>query len=280
MDALESTMGARLLTRSTRNVVLTEQGRRLLSHGSRALQEIDSALAAVREDGARLSGVLRVTVAPSIGRSVLPSILKPFLDTHPNLDVDLLVTDAVVDLIDGGVDIAVRVSDPNAYPDLIVHDLLPMRRIVYASQGYLRANGTPSTPGQLAEHSCLLFRPPEQSHPWMSKFEVWTFLKSGKSVDTRVDGRLSSSDADTLISAALSDLGIIVMPNWMVADHIREGALIRLFASYDIGDATEPKSLHIAYQRDHRESPKIRAFSSHLRGWFDDFVLMDASASL
>jgi len=279
MDALEETVGTRLLTRSTRRVGLTEQGRLLLSKGSRALQEIDSALAVVREGSTQLSGVLRITAAPSIGRSILPKMLKPFLGAHPDLNVDLLLTDAVVDLIETGFDIAVRVSDPDAYPDLIVSELLPMRRVVCASKGYLEANGTPSMPAQLAEHSCLLFRPPEQRHPWMSKSDAWKFRKSGNDFEVRVDGRLSSSDADTLVAAALSDMGIIVMPDWMVADHVRAGTMIRLFASYDVGEANEPKSLHLAYQRDLRDSAKIRALCSHIRAWFEDPDLAATPAS-
>jgi len=279
MDALESSVGVRLLTRSTRRVGLTEQGRLLLSRGSHALQEIETALAAVRGDGARLSGVLRVTAAPSIGRSLLSRILRPFLIDHPDLDVDLLLTDAVVDLVETGVDIAVRVSDPDAYPDLIARDLLPMRRLVCASSGYLKVNGTPSTPAQLVDHACLLFRPPEQSHPWISKSDEWTFRKSGHSFDVQVNGRLSSSDADTLVAAALSDLGIIVMPEWMVADHIRAGTLRELFAGYDVGKSSDPKSLHLAYQLDLRDSPKIRAFSSHVRDWFEGLDLASAPAS-
>ena len=279
MDALESTVGVRLLTRSTRRVGLTEQGRLLLSKGSRALQEIDSALAVVREGSTRLSGVLRITAAPSIGRSILPKMLKPFLDGHPDLNVDLLLTDAVVDLLETGFDLAVRLSDPDAYPDLIVRELLTMQRVVCASKRYLEANGTPLMPAQLAEHSCLLFRPPEQSHPWVSKSDAWIFRKSRKTFEVRVRGRLSSSDADTLVMAALSDLGIIVMPDWMVADHVRAGTLQRLFASYEVGEASQQKSLHLAYQRDLRGAPKIRALSSHIHDWFENLDLAIAAES-
>lgn len=272
MDALEASVGVKLLIRSTRKIKLTAQGQRLLLHGMRALQEFEAVFASVREDVVAPTGILRVTAAPSVGHSVLPAIFAGFLAAYPGIDLDLVLTDAIVDLTETGIDVAIRVGYPTAYSELIVRELLPMRRILCAGAGYLRTSGTPLDPSDLEGHSCLLFRPQDHRYPWLSKTDVWTFRKAKKSIAVSVKGRVTSSDADTLVAAARSNLGIVVMPDWMVVDDLRAGGLVRLLSEYGVGETSESKSLHLAYQVHQRDTLRVKAFCHHVRSWFDDFA--------
>ena len=271
MDALEAAVGVRLLVRSTRRIDLTEQGRRLLTQGGGALRAFEAALARLLEEGAAARGVLRVTAAPSFGRSVLPVILEPFLAAHPGIDLDLLLTDALLDLPEAGVDLAIRVGDPNADGDLIVHDLLPMRRILCAAPGYLEANGKPTTPADLERHACLLFRAGDQPIPWTAKTATWTFRRASAVERVTVQGRMSASDADSLVAAARSNLGIAMMPDWMLVEDLRAGRLVRILEGHTLGDADDPKTLHLAYPLHHRDTPRVDALRRHLQDWFADF---------
>lgn len=268
MDALEAAAGVTLLTRSTRRIGLTEPGRRLLAQGGRALQDLDAALAGLCDAEAAPSGLLRVTAAPSFGRSVLPVILAPFLAEHPRIDLDLVLSDALLDLDEAGIDVALRVGDPAAEPNLIVSELAPMRRVLCAGPGYLGMRGTPGAPRDLADHDCLLFRAPEHAAPWLARTDVWTLRKGGEAFEVDVTGRLSSGDADSLVAAARADLGVVVMPDWMVAGDLRQGRLIRLLEDYAVGPADDAKALHLAYPPRRRHAPRVRAFCARVRCWF------------
>ncbi len=274
MDGLEVRVGVPLLTRTTRKVALTQDGRRFLAHGLRAQKDVEATIARLRDDLEQPSGQLRVTAAPSVGRSLLPRPLLSFAEAYPKIDLDLMITDRVVDLAEAGIDLAVRVGDPAAYVDLVVRDLLPMRRVVCGSPDYFHARGVPQRPEDLEHHSCLLFRPPEIDDPWRSKRDAWTFRKGERSQKVWVSGRVSSSDADALVAAACGHLGLVMMPDWMLGQDLRSGRLCRVLCDHAAGE-DDLKTLHMAYPPAQRNAPKLVAFRQHLQRWFEENAPID-----
>jgi len=270
MDALERHVGRQLLARTTRRISLTETGARLLSRSQHIVDDLDATLQDLRDDAQQPRGLLRVTAAPSVGRAVLPPLLAAFAADCPEVQVDLVLTDGVLDLEEDGIDVAVRAGALASDPDVIVHDLRPLRRVLCAAPDYLAAAGTPGRPEQLARHACLLFRPRAAEHPWQSPEETWVLTRAGTRHKIAVDGPLFSTDADALVAAARAGMGIVMMPDWLVAADIVARRLVRLLPDWTAGDPDDAKSLHLAYPVHRRQSPKVTAFCRHLQAWFDD----------
>ena len=270
MDTLEDFVGTTLLSRTTRRVELTEAGLRLLSGGAPLADDLEALVREIRETENELTGSLRVTSALSFGRSVLVGLIGEFLEDNPEVSVDLTLTDSVVDLDGHNIDVAIRIADPNLSPELIVHELSPMRRYLCASPAYIKRRGRPRRPEDLTRHDCLLFRPTFQRDVWAKASDVWTFAKltqADRSVE--VKGKISSNDADALVAAACDGHGVVAMPDWLIAPEISQGRLNRLLGGFDLL-RPEPKSLHLAYPQHRRRSRKVQAFVAAVRDGFAD----------
>ncbi|MEM7774104.1 MAG: LysR family transcriptional regulator [Pseudomonadota bacterium] len=269
MDELERRVGVTLLARSTRRVELTEAGHRLLSGGAPLVDALDALIQELQKSDSEVSGHLRITTALSFGRTLFAGILRDFLDCNAGIAIDLVSNDSVIDLDQSRVDVAIRIADPVQAPDLIAHELSPMHRCVCASPTYVAHYGRPEHPDDLQQHSCLLFRPMLPRDPWAPVSDTWTFAQGGKDAGTiRVRGKMSGNDADALVSAAREGLGIVMMPDWLIADDVSEGRLIRLLADFEVSQRPGPKSLHIAYPQHRRHSRKVQAFVSHVQRHF------------
>ena len=273
MDVLEGRIGTSLLVRSTRRVDLTEAGHRLLSGGLPLVDDLEGIIDELRDSDASLEGRLRVTTAFSLGRSLLTAVLRDFLEQHPKVAIDLISSESVIDLEEDNVDAAIRLSDPTRLPDLVVHELRSLQRWVCASPSYIERRGCPGRPQDLEHHDCILFRPVLQRDPWTPASDTWTFRGPGLDVQSvAVNGRMSGNDSDALIAMARDGLGIVMMPDWLVADDVAEGRLCRLLDNVEANWRSEPKSLHIAYPPHRRRSRKVQAFVRHVRRAFDDRV--------
>lgn len=268
MDMLEERIGVTLLVRTTRRVSLTAKGRAFLADALRARETFDAAVARARDGAEDLSGMLRITAAPSVGRTVLPRILQAFTSAHPEISIDLTLTDAVIDLAEAGIDIAIRVGDPSADSSLVVRDLRPMQRQICASPKFFERYGVPDAPTGLSSFPCLLFRPPQGQHSWLSRTDEWHFHSGDHSETVRVIGKIASSDADALLALARVDLGVLMLPDWMVTDDLEAGRLQACLGEYRAGRSEDPKTLHLAYQARDRETARVAAFRAHAVDWF------------
>ncbi|MCZ6721088.1 MAG: LysR family transcriptional regulator [Proteobacteria bacterium] len=251
---LEDQLGVQLFQRTTRRLSLTDAGRLYHERVRRILLEVDEAKLAVAQMEAVPSGILRITVPASVARLHSAPALAEFHRHYPAVQVALAVTDRVVDLIDGGYDLAIRVGRLKD-SSLIVRKIGASRRLVCASPSYLKAAGTPRTPSELSEHNCLTFR----STPGKN---LWRFRGAEGSVEVRVSGSLFADSGEVLSALAFANLGIVLVPNWLVGIHIREGRLRELLTDYEV--LPEGTPLYAVYPRQRHIAPKVRAFIDFL----------------
>lgn len=221
---LESRLQTRLLTRSTHGLTPTEAGQRFYERARTALQEADEAELAARGAGKGLSGKLRISAATTFARLHIIPHLPRFLDEHPELDIDVILDDRVIDLIAEGIDVSLRMG---VLPDsgVVARRLATSPRSVIATPGYLMKKGEPKTPAELAEHEAILY------HPQPS---LWSFTRQGAVVSATVSGRVRVSAAEGLRAAVLSDMGLCIASDWMFADELKKGTVRKVLTPWQL----------------------------------------------
>ncbi len=248
--ALEDRLGARLLNRTTRRQSLTDTGRDYYEQCVSILAQVQAAEGDARDIRARPRGRLRVSVPVMYATFKLAPVISDYLESNPDVHVELALTDRFVDLADEGFEVAIRVGalrDSN----LIARPLAPSALIVCASPAYLSRHGTPATPKDLEKHHCLAIGfagGPERN---------WRFtLADGSEQAVRVPGRLDISGGMALREAALAGLGIILQPELLVEQDIAAGRLIRLLA-----DTSAPiHPVHLVYLPERKLTAKLASF--------------------
>lgn len=225
LTQLEGSLGARLLHRTTRRVALTQEGEAFLREAQTLLAAEAQALASVGQGRAAPQGRLRVSCSSSFGRQHVSPVLSAFLARYPGISLDFRLTDRVVDLIEAGMDLAIRVG---ALRDstLVARKLAPNRRTLCASPAYLAARGAPKHPGDLAAHDCLI----------LGEQRDWRFVTPGGPLSVRVGGRLASDNGEVLRDAVLAGLGIALKSTWDVGAHLRSGALVPVLPAYPLAE--------------------------------------------
>lgn len=244
--ALEERLGARLIQRTTRKLRLTDAGRRFFERVQRIAVEVDEAEQAVTELQAAPRGLLRVT-AP-LGFHMLGAVAAELLRRHRELQVELVNTDRVVDLVDEGFDVAVR-AGALADSTLVARPLGVIKRVLVASPGYLQRRRAPRLPADLAAHECVVFG--VGAAPG-----VWTLHAGDERVEVRVPARLTVNDFEIVGEAARAGLGIAWMPEYLVAGELRRGRLRRVLRDW----CSTEVPLHAVYPTARQLSPKVLAF--------------------
>jgi DNA-binding transcriptional LysR family regulator len=244
---LEHHLGAQLLHRTTRSQRLTAFGEEYLPRCQEILRLVSETHARAQDQHAAPRGTLRITAPVAYGAEALMPVLSDYLLRHPDVKLDLVLTDSVVDLIEQGFEAAIRIG-PLPDSGLIVRPLAPYRMLVCASPAYLRRHGTPRTPAELSAHACLSFSLAAQSH--------WKLEGPDGTVDVPVAGRLKVNNGQALRVAALNGLGIIRQPAVLLQDDVRAGRLVQLLPEYDPG--SRPAS--VVYPADRYRSLKLGSF--------------------
>lgn len=258
LDSLEASLGTALLTRTTRQVTLTDAGAAYLEQISRVLSNLEEADGSVSDTGAEAVGPLRVSMPVTFGRLCLGPHIAGFLQQHPRVSLELVLSDAYVDLASERIDVAVRIGTPASQPQLIVRNLAEHRRFVVASQEYLERRGVPATPAALIKHECLRFA--YQAGP-----QRWSFLRKGAVEYIEVSGRLAVNNSDVLRETVLGGLGIALLPEWLIKDDVQTGRLRRVFEEYDVNPQDQTICVYAAYLPNRRYSRKIHAFLDFLQ---------------
>jgi len=249
--SLEARLGIKLLLRTTRQVTPTDAGSVLLERARQVLGDLEDAENATRGIDS-LSGTLRVAMSGAFGtREVIPH-LPPFLARHPQLRIDLLISDRVEDLVAEGVDMALRLG-PLADSGFGVRLLGKAPRLVVAAPAYLAKRGTPKTPAELSSHDCI-------AGPGLSGRGGWRFTRSGAVTAIAVEGRVQVATADGVIACVKAGLGIAVASRWMCRAELQTGELVSILSDYQL----ESIELHAVYPAGRRPSVKVRAFSDYL----------------
>jgi DNA-binding transcriptional LysR family regulator len=218
IDALEERLGVKLLLRTTRRITLTHEGSAFLEDCQRLLADLANAEASVSAGGVKASGHLRVTAPAGFGRRHVAPLVPRFIAQHPDVSVSLNLSDRVVDIVNEGVDCAVRVGDLSD-SSLVSVRLADNRRLCVAAPAYLQRAGTPQTPADLARHECLTLSSDA------SQTRGWAFMIDGTLTHLRPSGRLDCSDGQVLHDWCLAGMGIAWRSTWEVEREVSAGRL-------------------------------------------------------
>jgi DNA-binding transcriptional LysR family regulator len=254
--ALEDDLGVRLLNRTTRKLSLTEAGRLYHERSRRILNEVEDAKLSVTQLEAAPRGTLRLSVPMVFGRLHVAPALAEFLACYPALRIDLVMTDAFVDLVEEGIDLAVRIGELQD-SSLIARRLAPNRRVICASPGYLARAGTPGSPDDLRQHSCLTYK-------FQDRRALWRLRDGGATHEVEVAGALHANNADALHAAALGGLGLAILPTWLVGQDVERGALQVVFPGYQVSPSALDTSIYAVFPYSRHLSPKVRALVDFL----------------
>ncbi|MDQ0472469.1 LysR family transcriptional regulator [Labrys wisconsinensis] len=252
--ALEERLGVKLFHRTTRRVTLTEAGRRYLEFCERILVEMDEAEQAAAADRVEPRGLLRLAVPVSFGVREIAPLLADFTRLHPQVSVELGLNDRVVDLVEEGWDLAVRIGLLRD-SSLVARRLAPCRIILCATPAYLRAHGTPRTIADLAGHDCLGY-----TLPTPATADRWVFGETADIV-VPVTTRLRANNGDALLAAALAGQGLIYQPTFILGDDIRAGRLVPLALDHPVRSKL---AVHALMPPGRNPPAKVRAFVDFL----------------
>jgi DNA-binding transcriptional LysR family regulator len=254
IQTLEENLGARLLNRTTRRLAPTEAGRAFHARAERILADLEEAEGAVGDAQATPKGLLRVAAPMSFGVLHLGGAIADFMCECPEMAIDLSLNDRVVDLIDEGVDVAVRIGRL-ADSSLIAKRIAPARLALCATPAYLKARGTPLAPEDLVKHACF-------EYSLSVRGSEWVFVdRNGQTKTVRVAGPLKANNGEVLLAAALAGRGIVMLPTFMVGEHLRAGRLVPLLLP-----EWQPEEIAISavYPPTRHLSAKVRRFVDFL----------------
>lgn len=237
---LEKQIGFRLFQRTTRRLSLTESGTRFLDRIEAVLEEIDRAAEEELADQASPSGWLRMTASVAFGHVCLLPLLGEFRGRYPELKVHLELTDANLDLVEHGIDLAVRLA-PEVSENLIVSGLMDTHYKLCAAPAYLEEHGRPSAPADLADHRCLRLSLAEFRDEWMFRDA------SGHMETVGIDGDIIISNPLAIRDAAVAGLGPALLADWLARDALRAGRLVDMFPAHEIAAASFDTAAWLAY---------------------------------
>ena len=253
LSRLEERLGARLLNRTTRRLSLTEAGAALFEASRGALERIEEAEAAVAQLQSEPRGRLRVSAPMSFGILHLGPALAEFARRYPRLTLDVHLDDRYVNLVEEGVDVAVRIGILTD-SSLVARKLATTRAVACASPGYLAEHGEPETPEDLANHNCLIYS-------YLSTANIWRFTApDGREIPVAVNGTFRINNGMVLAEAAVAGHGILVSPSFYVAELLRSGRLKRILERY----RSKELGIHAVYPQRGHVPPKVRAFVDFL----------------
>lgn len=253
LDALEARLGVKLLQRTTRKLVLTDEGAAFLEDCQRILAELEEAEAAVSARSARATGHLLVSAPAGFGRRHVAPLVASFLAEHREVTLNLNLSDRVVDVIGEGIDVAIRIaslSDSN----LVGVKLADNHRVVVAAPAYLKRHGAPKALEELAQHNCLAISSEGSQRGW-------TFRQDGRIVTLKVSGNMVCNDGAVLLDWALAGRGLAWRSMWEVGPEIRAGRLVPVLEQF----AAPGNDVHAVFAQRRHLPLRIRAFVDFLR---------------
>ncbi len=245
--ALEERLGTKLLNRSTRSLKLTEAGQEYYQHCIRILNDFQEAEASVGKGKIKPTGNLRLSTSASFGRIFILPYLGEFLETYPEINIDLLFDDEYVDLVKSGIDLAIRIG-PLADSTLIAKKIGSSPRITVASTDYLVKHGRPKKPADLTKHNCLF-------HSLEKSPDLWYYNSTQEGDESiRVNGRFKASSPDAIFDATIAGLGISILPAWYVQQFIKQGKLKPILEDYK----PTAYDIHAIYPERRFVAPKVK----------------------
>ena len=264
VSALEEHLGARLIQRTTRSLTLTEDGRELLDHARRVLDSVEQAEAAVGRGHPAVGGLVRLAAPAGFGRLYVAPLMRRLMDRHPDLQVELRMSDATVDLVADGIDLALRAGRVGDAA-LVARRVGASPRQVFASADYLARNGTPEHPADLARHECIIFLQ-------LAAPQEWRFDGPDGESAAQVRGRFRTDSSEAVREAVLGGIGLALSPSWMFGDELATGQVRAVLGGYRAGQVP----IHAVYPTRRHLAPRTRAVIDFLA---DEFRLDPAISS-
>ncbi|SIR61457.1 LysR family transcriptional regulator [Pseudacidovorax sp. RU35E] len=261
--ALERSLGARLLSRTTRSLALTEEGERYFEQVRRLVAELAEAEGSLRQGEQQLSGWLRVAASVGFGRLKLLPQVRSFLAANPAVKIDLRLNDGFVDLVEQGIDVAVRIGEL-ADSSLVARRIGTSRRALVASRQYLRslpkALRQPRVPEDLLQLNCIVYTELATQNAWTFHAGPGAPVPAGTAVTIRAQGSLQTNSSEVIRAAVLSGMGVGFSPTWLFEDEMARGDLQVLLPDWPAPEIP----VHLVSPSQRRQSAKVRAFAEHL----------------
>ena len=256
---LEEGLDVRLLNRTTRRLSLTEAGQILYSRSVRGLEEIEAAEAEVSKLHDTPSGKLRINTPMSFGIRHIAPAMATFAQRYPQLTVDMRLDDRQVDLIEEGVDLAIRIAE---LPDssLVARRLSTCRHVVCASPAYLERHGTPKAPEDLSQHKVLTYQYQDSPNQWHM------IAPDGRPVSVTLHGSIAMNNSLALLEAAKHGAGIMLTPSFVAGEAIKHGELVELLPGY----RAQELSIYAIYPERRHLLPKVKVFIDHMKAHLGD----------
>lgn len=248
--ALEKRLNVKLLHRTTRHVSVTTDGEVYYQRAVRLLHDLEETESAISQSRVAYKGRLRIDVSTTLARQIILPALNTFFRRYPEIDLELGCTDRTVDLLQEGVDCAIRGGMP-IDESLVAKKLIETRRITCASPTYLEQHGTPLTLEALKSHAVVNYQSPRTG-----KTIPFNYVVNGESVSIQGRRRLAANDIDACVNAALADIGIVQLPYFAVRCHVANGTLTRILTHY----ASEITPVYAVYLQNRHLSANVRAF--------------------
>ncbi len=249
---LERHLGAQLLQRTTRRLHLTEIGSNYFERCRLILADIDEAEAQAASSEAQPKGILRISLPHSFGLRYVAPLIPDFCKRYPELQLELNFSDRTVDLVEEGIDMAIRISG-ELKTSLVARKLAPVCMVACAAPSYLKQHGIPLTPDDLGGHNCI-------TYSYAPTANTWSFQQDGRQIEVQVKGGLRSNSGDMGRLAARNGLGITLLPTFIVCDDLRDGSLIELLPGYLIPSI----AVHAVYLPAARRAARIKAMVEYL----------------
>ncbi|EGU42683.1 LysR family transcriptional regulator [Vibrio ichthyoenteri ATCC 700023] len=251
---LENSLGVRLVHRTTRKASLTEEGHAFLPHAEALLESVEAARSSVGVGDKVPSGVLRVSAPASFGRMHLIPAMQAFMSAYPGLKVDYRLSDSIIDLVEGGFDVAIRNAELKD-SSLVARKLAPDTRIACASPEYLLKHGNPTHPLDLLKHNCVT----------LSCFDHWTFESPEGPISVKAKGEFKADNGEAVRDACVYGLGITVSSTWCSHEHLARGELVPILTDFPFISET---AIWAVYPSSRLLAPKVRAFID----FFSDYL--------
>jgi DNA-binding transcriptional LysR family regulator len=253
---LEDSLGVRLLNRSTRGLSVTEIGAAFYEHCARVADEATQAAELASQLQSEPQGVLKVSAPVAFGRLHVAPALVEYLARFPKLSLDMDITDRIVDLVDEGYDVGIRIArEPSLH--LVAHELAPVRRVVCATPDYFERRGVPTSPDDLQRHNCL-------HYTQFGARAEWRLQSPQGQIVVPVTGSLRINDDDTLAQAVMGGLGIALLPTFIIGAELRAGRLQAVLTEY----VPLERRIYAVHLPNRRLPIKVRLFIDFLRARF------------
>lgn len=256
---LENQLGVQLFYRTTRQVTLTDTGRAFYERCIDILGSLEEAELAVSQQHGEPKGTLKINAPMSFGISSLGSKIAEFMTRYTDIKIQLTLEDRFVDPIAEGYDLVIRIGSPVKSPSLVAHHITILPRVICAAPSYLKTKGTPSSPNDLKNYSCL-------HYGYLSTGCQWQLVNKEKEeqVSINIDGVFCSNNGEVLRDAAVKGLGIVMLPTFIVERELKRGELQIILPDYQPSELT----LCVIYPVNRHLSPKIQLFTQFLQECF------------